>query len=373
MLFDKIIGHEKNIQQLKNTVDNNKISHAQMFCGPKGSGMLQVAIAYAQYVLCNNNKLETCYNKVIDFNHPDLHFAFPVNTNGEVKTKPVSKDFIKQWYEFLNEDKFGEINNWLDKINVTNKDGLISVNEAVEIVKAMALKAYESNHKVMIIWMPELMNNATANKLLKLIEEPVGNTLFILVTEDEEKIISTIRSRTQIMHFKRLSDKEVSDYLITELNIDEQKALNLANIAFGNINEATNLLANDTEELEYQDLFVGWIRASFKADLKMLVNWADTMAKKGRKFQLGFLNFAIRVFRQALLENYSATDLSFLKIENQGFKFDNFVRFIHGQNIVDLFSELDKAIFHIERNANAKVVLLDVSIKVTRGLYTKYK
>ena len=343
-----------------------------MFSGPEGSGILQLAFAYAQYVLCSQNKTsEACYKKVSDLNHPDLHFVYPVNTNTVIKSKPISRDFIKEWQEFILDDKFASIQDWYEKIGIDKKAGRIGVDEAADIVKNMMLKAYEGDFKIMIIWMPELMNIQTANKLLKLIEEPSGKSLFIFVTENEESIIKTILSRTQIVYIKRLSDDNVKNYLIDELNIDATKAADISIRVGGNVREAKNLLIEDEEEGRFQELFVDWVRGSFKADIKMLIDWADLMATNGKQFQINFLKYAVRVFRQALLENYEAKELSFLKLEAKGFRFESFIKFVHGQNIFDLINEIDLAIFHIERNGNPRITLLDV--KITRGLHKKYK
>jgi len=374
MLFDEITGHKKVIEYLKKSVENQKVSHAQLFSGPEGSGILSVAIAYAQYLLCyNSNNKDICSKKIKEFNHPDLHFVYPVSSNTEVKSKPISINFISQWRELLKEKKFVTIQDWYEKIGIEKKTGLISVDEASDIVKTMSLRAFEGDYKVMIIWKPELMNIATANKLLKLIEEPTGKSLFLFVTEDEEAIIKTIQSRTQIVYFNRLSNSDVANYLLDNYDVDEIKAKDIAIESNGNINHAISLVSNNQSDAEFQELFVNWVRASFKADLKMLVNWSDLMAKKGKQFQINFLKFATRVFRQALLENYEAKELSFLKFEVAGFKFENFISYVHGQNIVDMMNEMDLAIYHIERNGNARIVLLDVSVKITRGLHTKYK
>lgn len=374
MLFDEITGHKRVIEHLKNSVTNQKVSHAQLFSGPEGAGVLSVAIAYAQYVLCSQNQNgEICEKKIKDLNHPDLHFIYPVSSTPTVKSKPTSKDFNIQWREFLNDGKFGTIQEWYEKIGIEKKAGLISVDEAADVVKIMSLRAFEGGYKVMIIWKPELMNIATANKLLKQIEEPTGKTLFILVTEDEKAIIKTIQSRTQIVYFNKLSNIDVTNYLLDNFEVTETRAKDVAVQSNGNISESINIISDNNSDSEFQELFVNWVRGSFKADLKMLVNWADGMAKKGKQFQLNFLKFATRVFRQALLENYEATELSFLKFDVQGFKFENFISYVHGQNIVDMMNEMDLAIFHIERNGNAKIVLLDVSVKITRGLHTKYK
>ena len=373
MLIDKIIGHKKIVEHLKYSVDNQKVSHAQMFVGPEGSGVLETAIAYAQYVLCSNSKSENCKEKNGSFTHPDLHFVYPVNNNSEVKSKAISKNFSTEWNEFINDYEYPNILDWYEKIGIEKKAGLISVNEAEEIVRSMSLKSYEGDYKVMIIWMPELMNIPTANKLLKIIEEPVGKSLFLFVTENEEQIIGTIKSRSQAVYFNRLSDEDVKSYLVEQKGMSIEKASDISTRCEGNIRAANDLLKDGHLESQYQGIFVDWVRASFKADTGMLVGWAEEMAKMGKQFQLNFLKYSSRVFRQALLENYEAKELSFLKVDAGGFKFDNFIKFVHGQNIHIIMHELDEGIFHIERNGNAKIVLLDLSLKITRGLHVKYK
>lgn len=373
MLLDKIIGHSKVINHLKKTVENEMVSHAQMFVGPEGAGVLETAIAYAELVLNSKKPEELNKDNSKLFTHPDLHFVYPVNTNTEVKSKPKSKDFSQDWNEFLSESEYPNIVDWYEKIGIEKKAGIISVNEAEEIVRLMSLKSYEGDYKVMIIWMPEMMNIATSNKLLKIIEEPFGKTLFIFVTENENQIISTIKSRTQKVYFNRLSDEEVKTYLINRHYIDEEKAADIATRSDGNIRNAIDLMKDGHLENQYQEIFVDWVRASFKADTGMLVKWAEEMAKMGKQFQLNFLRYSSRVFRQALLENYEAKDLSFLKVEAGGFKFESFITFVHGQNIHIILHEIDEGIFHIERNGNPKIVLLDLSLKITRGLHVKYK
>ena len=377
MLFDKIIGHKKIIERLKLSVDNNKISHAQMFSGPEGAGVLNVALAYAEYVLClHKDNKETCSKKVSDLNHPDIHFVYPVNTNKVITRKPVSNDFITEWREFFSNNKSHYIQDWYEKIDISKKAGRIGVDEAQNMVKKMSLKSYEGGFKIMIIWMPELMNIPTANKILKLIEEPTGKTLFLFVTENEKDIIKTVYSRTQLVYFNRLADSEVRDFLISEyknkiINLD--MASDIALRSNGNLTTAISILHDDENENKFEELFVMWVRGSFKADIKVLIDWSNEMAKLGKQFQVNFLKYAARVFRQGLLENYEAKELSFLKVEAEGFSFDKFIKFVHGQNISDMLKELDLAIYHIERNGNAKIVLLDVSVKITRGLHTKYK
>jgi DNA polymerase-3 subunit delta' len=377
MNFEQIIGQGHLVNHLKQTVDNSRVSHAQLFVGKEGVGTLPLAIAYAGYLICKNHKNpEICLSKCEKRQHPDLHFAFPVATNDSVKSHPVSNLFLNDWRNFLTENPYGSLFDWYQFIGVENKQGQIGVDEAQEIVKALKLKPYEGTYQVMIIWMPEKMNIAASNKLLKLIEEPPESTVFLLVTENEEQIITTIRSRCQVLHFGNLSEQQIAEALIKNEAIDSQKALKIAHRAAGNYNKAQKILQNKSDETIFEQWFVVWVRAAFRAKgnagvINDLIGWSNEIAGKGRETQKQFLHYCLQVFRQAMLLNYKADNLVYLEPQTEGFKLENFAPFIHGNNILAISDELNDALYHIERNANAKIVLLDLSIKLTRLLHTK--
>ena len=219
MLFNQIIGQEHIKNHLLASAKNGRIPHAQLFIGKEGSGTLPVAIAYAQFLLSHfSDNPEVSELKVDKLQHPDLHFAFPVTTNDSVKKHPVSNLFLSEWRDFVKNQPYGSLFNWLQSIGVENKQGMIGVDEALEVVKKLQLKSYEGGFKVMIIWMAEKMNTAAANKLLKLIEEPPEKTIFLLITEHEDQIINTIRSRCQALHFPVLSEKDIAKSLVVKEN-----------------------------------------------------------------------------------------------------------------------------------------------------------
>lgn len=377
MRFSEILGQEHIKNHLQQSANNGRIPHAQLFVGKEGSGTLPMAIAYAQYLLCNNHpNAETCNLQCDKLAHPDLHFAFPVATNSSVKKNPISNLFLNEWRTFVAQQPYGNLFNWLQSIGIENKQGNIGVDEAESIVKTLKLKAFEGGFKVMIIWMAEKMNIAAANKLLKLIEEPPEKTIFILVTENEEQIIGTIRSRCQTLHFPVLSESNIVEGLITLENINENEAKKIANQANGNFNRALHLSRNDSSNLEFEKWFITWIRAAFKAKgnasvINELVTWSETIAKSGRETQKKFLDYCLQFFRQALLTNYNASNLVFWETKSPGFDLNKFAPFVHGNNIESINKELNDAIYHIERNGNAKIILLDLSIKLTRLLHIK--
>lgn len=381
MLFSEIFGQEHIKNHLTKSADFGRIPHAQLFVGPEGSGTLPMAIAYAQYVLCknangeNNKGNEACNLKFKTLSHPDLHFAFPVATNDKIKSHPVSNHFMEEWRQLIDKQPYGNLFDWYRILGIDNKQGQIGVDEAQDIVKALALKSYEGGYKIMLIWMAEKMNTSAANKLLKLIEEPPNKTIFILIAEDEEQIINTIRSRCQVLHFPPLAEEVIKDALMKNYQIPEADALKIAHQANGNYNKACDLVYSDSEDTQFEEWFVFWIRSAFKAKgnksaIHDLISWSETIAKTGRETQKQFLSFCLDFFRQALLLNYKANDLVFMEPKT-GFKIEKFAPFIHGNNIMEISNELQDAIYHIERNGNSKIILTDLSIKLTRLLHKK--
>lgn len=377
MQFSDIIGQNHIINHLKTSAKNGRIPHAQLFVGKNGYGTLPMAIAYAQFLLTEfSNNSEASKLKAEKLQHPDLHFAFPVTTTDRVKKHSVSDLFLQEWREFLAEQPYGSLFRWLQHIGVENKQGLINVDEAQEIVKKLQLKSYEGGFKVMIIWMAEKMNLAAANKLLKLIEEPPEKTIFLLVTENEEQIISTIKSRCQALHFPALSENEIIKGLMKLEAVSENAAIKIAHKAEGDFEKAIHLLHEDSNDLVFEQWFIAWIRTAFQAKgnasvVKQLVSWADTIAGKGRETQKQFLAYCLQFFRQALLLNYQNSDLVFLETTTPNFDLNKFAPFVHSNNILDIQKELEEALYHVERNANAKIVFTDLSMKLTRFLHKK--
>ena len=382
MQFSKILGQTHIKNHLTKSVDEGRIAHAQLFVGPEGSGTLPMAIAYAQYILCNNTNgenlggNESCNLKFKNFSHPDLHFAFPVTTSDKVKSKPVSKFYLEEWRQLLEEQPYGNLFDWYKLLGVDNKQGQMGVDEASEIVKSLTLKSYEGGYKVMIIWMAEKINTAAANKLLKLIEEPPEKTIFILIAEDEEQIINTIRSRCQILHFPPLAEDVISDALVENYHIEKSVASRIAHQANGNYNKACDLIYQDSEDIQFEKWFVFWVRSAFKAKgnkkaIHDLISWSEEIAKTGRETQKKFLAFCLNYFRQALLLNYSANDLVYLEPRSENFQLEKFAPFVHDGNIMDISNELQDAMYHIERNGSSKIILTDLSIKLTRLLHKK--
>jgi DNA polymerase-3 subunit delta' len=382
MLFSEVLGQNHIKNHLTTSVDAGRIAHAQLFVGPEGSGTLPMALAYAQYILCRNlngentGGNESCNIKFKNYSHPDLHFAFPVTTSDKVKSKPISNFYLEEWRQLLDQQPYGNLFDWYKMLGVDNKQGQIGVDEALQIVKSLTLKSYEGGYKVMLIWMAEKMNTQSANKLLKLIEEPPEKTIFILIAEDEEQIINTIRSRCQVLHFPPLAEEAITEALVKNYHIETTVATKIAHQANGNYNKACDLIYQDSEDIQFEKWFVIWIRSAFKAKgnkaaIHDLISWSEEIAKTGRETQKKFLAFCLNYFRQALLLNYKADELVYLEPKSDSFKLEKFAPFVHDANIMEISEELQDAIYHIERNGNSKIVLTDLSIKLTRLLHKK--
>ena len=382
MQFSEVLGQDHIKNHLTRSANLGRIPHAQLFVGPEGSGTLPMAIAYAQYILCNNQNgensgaNEACNIKFQKISHPDLHFVYPTVSTEEVKKNPKSLDFIGDWRKFIAQNPYGGLFDWYSLLGVQNKQGEIRVDDAQEILKALALKSYEGGYKIMIVWMADKLNIAASNKLLKLLEEPPEKTVFILISENEEDIIQTIRSRCQILNFNGLSEQVIAEALVSREQTEPKLATKIAHQAQGNYNKALHLLQDDDEEFPFEKWFVTWVRAAFRAKgnaaaISDLILWSEQIAGLGRETQKKFLQFCIDVFRQALLYNYQSPGLVYLEPKVEGFKLENFAPFVNGNNINEIFQELSDAIYHIERNGSAKIILTDLSIKLTRLIHKK--
>ncbi len=382
MQFKDIIGLENIKAHLIKSAEQGRIPHAQLFVGAEGSGTLAMAIAYAQYILCNNKNgentgdNEACNLKCNHLSHPDLHFAFPVATTDKVKKSPISNYFLKEWRAFVTQNPYANLYQWMQFLDVEKKQGNIGKDEALEITKKLSLKSFEGGYKIMIIWMAEKMNISAANKLLKLIEEPPEKTLLLLIAEEEEQIIKTILSRCQVLHFPKVSEENIINNLVKNKQIEVNLATKIAHQSNGNWNLALHLVNHNEDESVFETWFITWIRAAFRAKgnasvVEELINWSNEIAKTGRETQKQFLQYCLHFFRQALLLNYKADKLVFLETKSPKFQLKNFAPFVHGGNIMAINKTLNEAIYHIERNGNAKIILLDISIKLTRLLHTK--
>jgi DNA polymerase-3 subunit delta' len=372
MNFSQIPGQKETIDKLIRSVKEERVSHAQLFSGPEGCGSLALALAYARYVSCENrSENDSCgickscvkYEKMI---HPDLHFVFPVIKNKK-DFEPVSDSYIGEWREFVKLSPYFTLNSWLNSIEVGNAQGLIFASEAGEIIKKLSLKAFESDFKIMIIWLPEKMHQATANKLLKMIEEPPEKTLFLLVSDEVDKVIPTILSRCQLIKIPGFRDEEISKFLICKFNADKNKASGIAGISNGNIIRAVESLQNEDSSLLNLENFKRLMRFAWKRDIISLISWSEEISSTGREAQKNFISYSLRILRENLMLslNQLKNRLVFLAGDEAAFS-NNFHPFINQNNIYPLTEEFNIAYSHIEANGNAKIIFLDLALKIAR-------
>lgn len=372
MHFDNIIGQEHLKKHIKASYVNNRMPHAQLYIGETGYGTLPMALACADLIL-NSNPDKQIYSSVLQ--HPDFHVAVPVNNVGGKPSKPTTSDYIKPWLELAKTNPYMDLKSWYSTIGIEKKKGLMTVNEAERIGNELALKPHSGVAKVMVIWCADKLNTAAANKLLKIIEEPPEKTFLILTTDKEEMILDTIKSRCQALYFPRLSQEQIREGLMKNLNLDSSKADFMAQQADGNYTQAYNLAQNNEEELDFEEWFISWVRLAFQAKqnkqiVQKLIEWSQGISDNSRDRQIRFLKFCLHFFRQALLKNYKAHDLVYLKTEAQ-FSLDKFAPFVHGNNIEHIYNTIQEAIYHIDRNVNSKMVMTDVSFKLSRFIHMK--
>jgi len=372
MNFSRIPGQKEIIGKLLRSVKEERVSHAQLFTGPEGCGSLALALAYASYISCENrtehDSCGTCkscvkYEKMI---HPDLHFVFPV-IKSKKSPDPISDNYLEQWRELVKKSPYFTINNWLDSIEVENAQGMIFSSEASEIIKKLNLKTFESDFKVMIIWLPEKMHQATSNKLLKMIEEPPEKTLFLLVSEEPDKIIPTIVSRCQLVKIPSFTKNDIETYLIKRFNQAPDKAADISRVSRGNITRAIELCENEEFSLANLDRFKSLMRFAWKRDVISIINWSEEIAATGREAQKNFISFALRILRENLMLSLDQgkNSLVFLSGEEATFS-GNFHPYINKNNIYPLTEELNLVYSHVEANGNAKIIFLDLALKVAR-------
>ncbi len=376
MRFKNIIGQQDIIKRFIHTVEQNRISHAQLLAGDEGTGKLQLAIAYAQYISCKQRSAtDSCgecssckkYEKLI---HPDLHFVFPVARTKKFD-KPVSDNFIAEWRDFILNDKKYRLNAWLEKIGSENAQAGIFAHESNSIIKKLSLKSFESDYKIMIIWLPEKMNSSAANKLLKLIEEPPSKTLFLLVAEYPEQIINTIRSRSQLIKIPKIDRQSVADYLVKEYDLEQNQALNYAKISGGNLFTAIDQISLSELEQYNFDMYVQLMRLCYSKKIIEITKWVDEICKHNRERQKNFLTYAMRLFRENYIMNISDNkDLNQLNETEYSFS-TKFYTFIHQNNITGISKELNLAYKHISRNGTGKIIFLDMALKLVKLLHVK--
>jgi len=369
MQFSEVIGLDEQKVALRSEVLNDTIGHAKLFLGNAGHGGLSLALAFSQFIFCKErNEKDSCGKcasclKVKSLQHPDLHFSFPV-----VQTLGRTSDpFLQDWREQVVSSAYFSLNEWIRRIDDKERNAIISAEESQEILKKLSLKSFEGGYKVMIIWMAEEMNATCANKLLKILEEPTRDTVFILLAEQFEQLLTTIVSRTQTTRIPRIDGDHVREFLRGK-GVKQDNLEALVSRAEGDLVLANELLDVQGDQAGLREQFVQLMRVCYKKDVLNMLDWAENTAAGSRERQKSFIEYALHMFRQSLLKNYTQDQLTRVSSEEEQF-LSNFSKFITGNNIFDFTKTFNDAHYHLERNANPKILFTSVCFKVMRYIH----
>ena len=371
MRFSDIPGLAQIKTLLIDAAKSNHIAHAQLFVGAAGALNLPLALAYATYLHCENRSDDACgscaaCSKNAKFIHPDTHFVFPLsNVKNEKDEQRLRAEILKSWRSFLLDQPHGSIDDWTNFYGGEDKQALISREESREIIKTLSLKPFESQYKVMVIWQPELMHPSAANGILKILEEPPPHTYFIMVTNAADKLLPTIISRTQIVTVPLLADEELEHYLISKHGAEAARARRIAQLADGNVREAIQLLTE--EEDDNTKRFTEWMRACYKRNYSALVQFAEEYHGLDRLSQRTLLTYSVNVMRETMLHLSGAATINRSRGEELKFVQD-FSKVMTLEKIERSFQLMNDACFYLERNGSAKMIFLDLSLKLSKTL-----
>lgn len=367
--FRDIVGHADTCKQLVGLVKDNRLSHALHFLGPEGSGNLQVALAFASYILCREpEEFDSCGRcascvKMASYQHPDLHFVFPIINPGVNKSV---EPFMADWRSQLQEGLLFSFEDWMQVIADENKQGVISVGLAAEIMNKVSMKSFEGGYRIAVIWLPEKMNTDAANKLLKVLEEPLPGTLFFLVGNSSDSLLPTILSRVQQVPISKLSNIEVEEALVNRYEVEPARAKSAAFLSDGNLNMARKLAADDESNVRLFEFFRDWFRACYqKSEGLKRVRLTDDFVAMKRSGQITFLTYALQMLRQATMATAGAEDLIMVDGQARNLAVNLGKTLNHDQQFM-MAKALNEAIYHIGRNGSAKIVFMDLSVQIKK-------
>lgn len=369
MKFSEIPGHINIKKRMRQMATADRLPHAIIIEGPEGIGKLAMARAFAQYIHCENPDPEgdacgVCRSCRLhqSMNHVDTHYSFPVVKLDGMNSAPVSEDFYQEWSSFVNGRIYTDINSWADTFNKKNGRPIIYVTESEALVRKLAFTSHVSRYKVVILWLPERLNENAANKLLKMIEEPFEDTVFILVTNSPAEILPTIYSRVQRLTMKRLPDEIVAENLMKRGNLSQSDSMSIAHNASGNMIKALKQLEADDDIRTYFDSFVSLMRLAYKRDVKALRDWADDLAATGREKELAFYEYSSRMIRENFMLNFRVPALTYLSDTELAFasKFASFITVANVEKMIQVFNDAQR---DIAGNGNGKIINYDVAIK----------
>ena len=368
VFFKDIIGQSAVIERLRRSVDENKLAHALLITGPQGNGKLPIAIALANYLLCGSGGGDSCGTcpacvKLGKYIHSDLHFVFPVKKKGSGNDKPVSDDYITEWRELLLKNPYFSYEDWLAKLDLDNQQPMIYERESAEILHKLSMQSREGGWKVVVIWLPEKMREDGSNKLLKIIEEPPHKTLFLLVSEEPDKIIATILSRTQRIDIPRIAMGDVENALVARYGLPLNDAKAVAQQSAGNWEKAEEMLSVSEEKALYLDLFMKLMRVAYARNIRDMKAWSEQVAALGRERQKRLLDYCQRMIRENFIMNFREKEMIYMSQAELDFSV-RFSPYVNERNIFGIMEELSEAQRHIEQNVNAKMVFFDMSLRM---------
>ena len=362
MAFEQVIGQLEVQQRLTQMVSEGRLPHAIMLCGPQGCGKKALAIGFAQMLLARTANDEAMLRKL---EHPDLHFTYPTIKLPSMGSdhKPVSDDFAKEWHELVMGGPYFTMKEWLEQMGGENQQAIITAGESDELVRKLSLKSSQGGYKISLVWLPERMNTECANKILKLLEEPPSQTVFIMVSEEPDRLLETIRSRVQRIDVKRIADDDVRKALVEKRGLTEDMAQRITRMANGNWLKALQMLSADSENELFLDMFQSLMRLAYQRKVKDLKTWSERMAAMGRERQKRFLEYFLRLVRENFMYNFQQPDLCYMTQREEDFA-RNFARFINEANVLPITDLANVAIRDIGQNANAKIVFFDFALQM---------
>ncbi len=369
MFFKDVIGQQSVKERLVRMVNEDRVSHALLFTGAAGSGLLPMALAFAQYLNCENPESgDSCgvcpsCKKIAKLVHPDLHFVFPIVKMKDEKN-PVCSDYMKQWREFVGKSPYFTEHQWYSFLNADRAQGIIYTQEGSEIIRKLSLKSYEGKYKIMVIWLPEKMHPFAANKLLKILEEPPPRTIFILASDYPAGLLTTILSRTQQIILPRIGDHDIEKALMERFDAPPAQARLLARTSEGNFIKACNDLEQGEDSQLIFDSFRQLMRSAYSRNLPGMMQWVDTTAGKPREQLKNLLSYVVDMLRESFMANFNIAELVYAGPGEEDF-IDKFKPFVTDRNIQTMVEEVSLALSHIEQNGNSKLVLFDMSLKLS--------
>ena len=375
----EVIGQEEVWQRLITMVREDRLPHAIMLCGPQGCGKMALALAFASYLICQNREGhdEACGEcrqcKMLEkWGHPDLLFSYPTikTPNMGSEHKPVSEDFAEEWRNMISRSPYFNIEQWMTEIGAENQQAIITAGESDELNRKLSLKSSQGGYKVSVIWLPERMNIECANKILKLIEEPPSQTIFIMVSENPDNLLETIRSRVQRIDVKKTDNESIQKALVGKYGISEDDAMRVARLANGDWLTAVSELSADGENKEFLADFQSLMRLAYQRNVREMKHWSENINSYGREKQKRFLTYFLRLIRESFVYNFQQPELSYMTSQEEAFT-ANFARFVNENNILQITELANKAIRDISQNANGKIVFFDMALQMIVLLINK--